>query len=60
MSAQRLMSVRADVVKDTLVQTICDRVRARLAGDPAHPLPALLEGEAELARMGYLARVVEA
>jgi hypothetical protein len=57
-NAHRLMSVRADLVKETLVQTICDRVRERSAGEP--PLPALLDGEPDLARMGYLARLVEA
>jgi hypothetical protein len=59
MTEPRLMSVRSDVVKETLVETVCQRVTVRLGETlPAAALTAL--GDApDVARMGYLARVVE-
>jgi hypothetical protein len=53
------MSVRSDVVKETLVETVCQRVTVRLGETlPAAVLTAL--GDApDVGRMGYLVRVVE-
>jgi hypothetical protein len=53
------MSVRSEVVKETLVETICGRVLARLKDDPPPAVAGVLDGAPDVARMGYLARVVE-
>lgn len=61
MDQRRLMSVRSEVVRETIVNTICERARARV-GDPLHPLvTAALEAaeRVDLARAGYHTRVVE-
>jgi len=58
---RRLMSVRSEVVRDTIVKTICERARGRV-DDPLPPLVmAALDAadHADLARAGYHARVVE-
>ena len=73
MNESRLMSVRSDVVKETLVERISDRVVARLPGElPAEVCAALDDGleaegntgsselSAQMARAGYLTRIVEA
>jgi hypothetical protein len=53
------MSVRSALVRETLVPTICERIRARLPGDLSEQAAEMLERRPELARMGYIARVVE-
>jgi len=66
------MSVRSELVKETIVQRICERIAAQLPGDPPAAVAGALDqglrpdGQpgspapaATLARAGYYARVVE-
>lgn len=56
------MSVRSDLVKETIVDRMCQGVAARIRSDlPAGVAGALDQSEAsaELARAGYFARLVE-
>ncbi len=56
-----LISVRTEVVLDTLVGSIADAVKARLDEPLAAPVEAALRalGEDGMARAGYLARAAE-
>ena len=62
MSEHGLISVRTQVVLDTLVGSVADTVAERLS-DPldseVETALASIPGDAQLARMGYLARAVE-
>ena len=61
MSEWRLMSVRSELVRETVVETICDLALARVET----PLPAAVASaldaaeHPQLARAGYFARVCE-
>ena len=61
-SERRLMSVRADLVQETIVGTICERARARCDSPLLERVAAVLDaaGRPDLARAGYFVRVTEA
>jgi hypothetical protein len=61
MSERRLMSVRSELVRETMVDTICERALARADESVPAPVASALRGAAhpELARAGYFARTVE-
>ena len=58
MSEPGLISVRTQVVLDTLVGSIADTVAARL-DEPLDPAVEAMLGDGRLERMGYLARAIE-
>lgn len=62
MSERRLMSVQSDLVRETIVNAVCERVRAGVERDLPEPVAAVLERAArpDLARAGYFTRVAEA
>lgn len=56
------MSVRSELVKETLVDTICDRVRARMTQDVPPSVAVALDAapaSQSAARAGYFARITE-
>lgn len=61
MSERRLMSVRSELVRETLVDTICDRARALVGSPVPEPVATALDATAqpELARLGYFVRITE-
>ena len=61
-SERRLMSVRSELVKETLVDTICSRVQARMADEVSASVAVALEAAPashSAARAGYFARIIE-
>ena len=61
MSERRLMSVRSELVRETVVDTIATRALARAADPLPAPVAAAIDAAAdpELARAGYFARIAE-
>jgi hypothetical protein len=62
MSERRLMSVRSELVKETLVDTICERVDASMANGVPPAVAVALEAapsSERAARAGYFARIIE-
>lgn len=56
------MSVRSELVKETLVNTVCDRVQARIGDDVPAAVAVALEAapsSESAARAGYFARITE-
>ena len=61
MTERRLMSVRSELVQETIVATICERALARSDSPLPEPVAAVLDAVArpDLARAGYFVRVTE-